>query len=74
MNELPRVIPDVQMLLALTPEELGAKIIFLLRQRKEEQFHLGNLQRELWQFNGVNNGQPQYPRQHEKEITGIVWP
>ncbi|WP_281493046.1 hypothetical protein [Niveispirillum cyanobacteriorum] len=31
MIELPRLIPDVETLLALEPEELGAKILFLLR-------------------------------------------
>jgi hypothetical protein len=43
VNELPRVIPDVQMLLALPPEELAAKMLFLLRKRGEAMFHHGNL-------------------------------
>ena len=47
MNELPRVIPDVEMLLALAPEELGAKMLFILRKRSEATFHLGNLHNEL---------------------------
>jgi hypothetical protein len=33
MNELPRIIPDVQVLLALTPEELAEKILFILKKR-----------------------------------------
>jgi len=35
MHELPQIIPDVKMLLALTPEELGSKILFLLRHTKQ---------------------------------------
>lgn len=67
MHELPRVIPDVQMLLALTPEELAAKMLFLLRKRSEAMFHPGNLQNELWGHVGSN--QPQYPREYENEIS-----
>ena len=67
MNELPRVIPDVQMLLALTPEELGAKMLFLLRKRNDAMFHPGNLQNELW--GSLHSNQPQYPRQFENEIS-----
>ena len=33
MHELPTVIPDVSLLLALQPEELGAKILFRLEKR-----------------------------------------
>src|SRR5438445_10930613 len=64
MYELPRVIPDVQMLLALGPEELGAKMLFLLRNRSDAMFHPGNLQNELW--NGFH--QPRYPREYENEV------
>ena len=65
MRELLSAIPDVQMLLALTPEELASKMLFLLRKRGEEKFHLGNLDNELW----ACSGQKQYPRQHEREIS-----
>jgi hypothetical protein len=44
VHELPTVIPDVQMLLALAPEELAARILFLLRKRGDAKFHPGNLQ------------------------------
>jgi hypothetical protein len=47
MYELPRTIPDVKMLLALAPEELGSTILFLLKKRNEAKFHTGNLQKEL---------------------------
>jgi uncharacterized protein (TIGR02391 family) len=65
MHELPNAIPDVKMLLALTPEELGAKILFLLRKRdKAVMFHPGNLQNELWS----GHYQPRYPREYEEEV------
>ena len=40
MNELVRAIPDVEMLLSLSAEELGAKMLFLLRTRGEQIFSL----------------------------------
>ena len=65
MHELPQIIPDVKMLLALTPEELGAKMLFLLRKRNNAvRFHPGNELNELW--NGFY--QPRYPREHQEEI------
>lgn len=47
MRELLTAIPDVDVLLALEPEELAAKVLFLLRGRHERQFHFGNLRLEL---------------------------
>ncbi|MFM0367049.1 TIGR02391 family protein [Paraburkholderia sediminicola] len=47
MLELPTAIPDVEVLLALEPEELAAKVIFLLRARAEATFNFGNLRMEL---------------------------
>jgi transcriptional regulator with XRE-family HTH domain len=66
MYELPRTIPDVKMLLALAPEELGSTLLFLLKKRNEPKFHTGNLQKELWGL--FTSGQSQYPRQNENEI------
>jgi hypothetical protein len=66
MNELARVVPDVQVLLALTPEELAAKTLFLLKKRNDAKFHPGNLQKELWGH--FTSGQPPYSRQYENEI------
>jgi hypothetical protein len=50
MIELTKVIPDVIVLLTLQPEELGAKLLFLLRRRN---FPRGNflptaLNAEIW--------------------------
>lgn len=44
MSWLAVAIPDPDVLLALEPEELGAKLIFVLRkQGNGNSFHLGNL-------------------------------
>ena len=54
MYELTRTIPDATVLLAMEPEELGAKILFLLRKRSKqphESFLLSNLVGELWPQN-----------------------
>lgn len=65
MLQLPQVIPDPDLLLALEPEELAAKLLFLLRQRGE-MFHPGGLQNEL--CGDPSRGQPGYPRHRVKEI------
>ena len=55
MFELSREIPDVEVLLALQPEELGAKLVFLAAERNKGQrneraaFNPGHMTRELWQ-------------------------
>lgn len=43
MRELIEAIPDPNALLELEPEELGAKMLFLIRARRETKFHPGNL-------------------------------
>jgi uncharacterized protein (TIGR02391 family) len=49
MYELPREIPDVNLLLSLEPEELAAKMLFLLRKRQGGlNSTLNNLEIELW--------------------------
>ncbi len=52
MQELAQAIPDVEALLALEPEELGAKLLFLARQRirrteDSSMLHFGNMEGEL---------------------------
>jgi uncharacterized protein (TIGR02391 family) len=55
MNELHSIIPDADVLMALQPEELGAKLLFLLRKRAktrlDQSFLLSNLLMELWPLN-----------------------
>jgi hypothetical protein len=50
MYQLPKVLPDPEVLLGLQPEELAAKLLFLLqdrvRQEKGWSPHLGNIQTE----------------------------
>lgn len=66
MIQLYQAIPDPDLLLALEPEELAAKLLFLLRQRGEPMFHPGNLQNEPYQDS--ISGRAGYPRQRENEI------
>lgn len=62
MIDLVRAIPDVEVLLALQPEELGAKLLFLLRRRCDREntrmFHPGNLGNELFHRPGNDSGYP----------------
>lgn len=66
MIELKRAIPSVDALLALEPEELGAKLLFLTRQRENgSKFHPGNYAGELF---GQIGGNEEYPRDSQAEI------
>ena len=68
VRELARAIPSVETLLALEPEELGARLLFLLRDRVQTaHFHPGNLTSELYLYQGP---QPVdgYPRQQQREV------
>jgi uncharacterized protein (TIGR02391 family) len=49
MYELRKAIPDVEVLLALPPEELGRAILFLLKARTPRDFNVGNMVIELRQ-------------------------
>ncbi|MGA8154888.1 MAG: TIGR02391 family protein, partial [Rhodoplanes sp.] len=51
----------------LQPEELGGKLLSLLRQRDDGQFHLANLLTEVW--GNPSRGQAGYPREREGEIS-----
>lgn len=66
MIELPKIIPDPDFLLALEPEELAVKVLFILRNRGQPRFHPGNFQNELCE--DQVSGRPGYPRQRQKEI------
>ncbi len=73
MHELPQIIPDARVLLAMEPEELGAKILFLLRKRSDrsqQPFLFSNLIGELWPSNYpyLQGQQPSYPREQQNEI------
>ena len=60
MRELIEAIPELDTLLALEPEELGAKLLFIIRGRERGQFHPGNLRNDL-RVLCQNNPQPGYP-------------
>jgi hypothetical protein len=48
MLQITQTIPDPDLLVALEPEELASKMLFLLRQRGEPMYHPDNLQSEMW--------------------------
>jgi uncharacterized protein (TIGR02391 family) len=68
--ELPRIIPDADVLLALEPEELGAKLLFLLRKRafQRNMFLPENLNGELWPSTTIPGLQIPYPRDRRDAI------
>ena len=59
---------SADVLLALEPEELAAKLLFLIRNRSDlgGRYHAGNLENELWHD---VPGQPSYPRGRQTEIS-----
>lgn len=67
MLQLARAIPDAEMLLSLSPEELGAKWLFLLGQTfGSGKFHPDNLASEIWSTAG--GGAPVWPLSRQQEI------
>jgi hypothetical protein len=74
MQSLIVAIPDVNTLLALEPEELGAKILFLLRKTRPDPggFFLGNLIVELWPPNYLPKSVSQYPREKVAEVNQAI--
>jgi uncharacterized protein (TIGR02391 family) len=67
MLQLLTAIPDPAVLLALEPEELGAKMLFLIRTHYGTgQFNIGNFRLELW--NLQHGGRTPYPRNLKTEI------
>jgi uncharacterized protein (TIGR02391 family) len=67
MIELPIAVPDPDVMLALEPEELAAKMLFLIRSRSDAgMFNTNNLRIELWSQSF--SGRHQYPRERQKEI------
>ncbi len=70
MYELPRVVPDVEVLLALEPEELGAKLLFLLRKRiiPRNMFMPDNLNAELWPSSTLPGQQTPYAKDRRNAV------
>ncbi len=70
MSPVVKAIPDVDVFLALEPEELGAKLLFLAKagQRYDgEMFRPSNFEAEIWEAD--TRGQPSYPRNRQAAIT-----
>lgn len=70
MYELSQAIPDVDFLLALEPEELGAKILFLLQKRtfQRNMFMPDQLNAELWPAARMPGQQAPYPSNRRDAI------
>lgn len=69
MIELPSAIPDVRVMLALEPEELGAKMLFLLRGRKGV-FNYSAILDEPWSDHF--SGRPKYPPNSKTEAQAAI--
>lgn len=69
MRDLATDIPDADVLLGLTPEELGGRLLFLIRKRAQpaNKFSPYNLSAELWHPAAFGN-QP-YPLHLREQIT-----
>ena len=66
MRELPALMPDVDAFLALAPEELAAKMLFLMRERGRADYHRDSLQDELW--GSIGASAPSYPKNRHIEV------
>lgn len=67
MYELPKTIPDPDVLLALSTEELGGKVLFILRARKDRNFHPRNELGGMFHAD-VSRGTTGYPRDKEGDL------
>ena len=47
LEHLRAAIPDAEAVLALEPEELAGKLLFILRQHGGNMFNFGNMEAEL---------------------------
>lgn len=72
MQEIAQAIPEVDVLLALEPEELGAQLLFFLRRRNfpRGQFQTSSLIGELWASTSVLqlNYRPPYPTSRQADV------
>ncbi|AMJ62299.1 TIGR02391 family protein [Bosea sp. PAMC 26642] len=70
MFELPRDIPDIATVLALEPEELGTKLLFLIKARRANEVNhranLSNYQSEP--FGNRSDGRATYPDSRRDEF------
>lgn len=71
MQELYKAIPDADAVLALEPEELGAKILFLLRET-DGSFHPHNFVMEIQNGGDPSRGIEGYQRDHHHAISVAI--
>ncbi|KQV73023.1 TIGR02391 family protein [Rhizobium sp. Root1220] len=74
MKDLVAVIPEVDLLLSLEPEELAGKLLFILRrrlQRGERYVHLGNCLNEL-SGRDFSEGAPGYSQNRIEDVKVAV--
>lgn len=65
------LIPDVEAFLALEPEELGAKLLFLIRKSLRsdgDMFWPASFENALWDLQSNFSPQPTYPRQRKTAV------
>lgn len=67
MRAIASAIPDVEVLLALEPEELGSRMLFLLR-KEQWPFFLGNLIDALWHNSNLPGQISPYPQNRRLEV------
>jgi uncharacterized protein (TIGR02391 family) len=74
MRSLVTVIPDVNTLLALEPEELGGKILLLLGKQRPDAagYLLGKLIAELWPVSYLPNNATPYPAEKQAEVNQAI--
>lgn len=66
---LKAAIPDAEVFVALEPEELGSKLLFILRDHCGDKFTIRSL---LEALDGMNNAPP-YPAQYKHEIRASIF-
>jgi uncharacterized protein (TIGR02391 family) len=69
--QLTETIPDIDVLLSLSTEDLAAKMLFLLRQRGDAMFFPASLQNELWEGD-ISRGKRPYPAARQAEVEPAV--
>ena len=69
MPTLPQLVPEVETLLALDPEELGVLLLRVLHDRPQNNgmIHAGNYESELFQLSYAA-----YPRERQAEVLAAV--
>jgi uncharacterized protein (TIGR02391 family) len=74
MDTLTSRIPDVDVLVALAPEELAEVVLRLAAERRQnELMHLGSFAADIHGQSGVANGYPLNRRQEAESAVGEAW-